>query len=157
MQYQTVRVTLMTSLMIAATTLVPGTSSILLADCPTPSFVIVAERNCPSCTVEQTVDSRIPGLTIHLDWTAILQERQVFHGGDVTPGTQAVFNYVNVATGVGSQYVTAAARPNGVIHHETEERFFVGQAGDSWEVEATWIDECGAGLQEHSIGFVTMQ
>lgn len=145
-----VRIIVMTCLMTAA---IGGAA---FADCPSFSFVAITKRSCPTCNIQASLDSRFPGSTIFMSSAGSAQERAIFHGGDVQPGSRATIFYRDAAGNLVFIHTTGPARTNGVIHHEPEGVFIAANPGTRFEVVAAWQDECGAGFQERVIGFVEM-
>lgn len=143
-----------------AMTLTPGTASAGgsgTADCPTPSWIRVIHSNSTGSATNpgNQVNSYEPGRTLTInffDWSW----RYVAHTGDVMPGSNAYFEYIDQSGRRVWDHTTYPARSNGVIHHEPEVRQVPFGPGAYLTVYGTYTDECAKDRRTVFLGYLSV-
>ncbi len=127
------------------------------ADCPAPSYVGMWKSNSSGDLRHgpgNSITTLAPGGTVQITRGDVIQGfSYVALGGDVKPGTRAVYRLTGSPQGT---WTTKPARSNGVIHHDDELRRvdFVGGAFANISVEFT--DECSGSLRKVFLGTLSV-
>ncbi|GII82402.1 hypothetical protein Ssi03_03920 [Sphaerisporangium siamense] len=146
------------TLILLLATAVPARAGIARTlDCPAPSWVKVAQSNSAGQVNHSNAAYSVsPGGTVELHYSQPAL-RYVSHFGDVRPNTRATFDFYEVNSGtLITSHTTYPARGNGVIHQEPEVTPVSVPPGVVLSIQATFTDECGAGLVSLHLGYLSM-
>ncbi|MFC6085632.1 hypothetical protein [Sphaerisporangium aureirubrum] len=146
-----------TLLLLLFTAAPAGAMPLRALDCPAPSWVKVAQSNSAgSVNHSNSAVSLSPGGTVELRYSQP-STRYVSHFGDIRPSTRATFNFYEINSGtLIYSHTTWPSRNNGVIHQEYEVSPINVPPGVVLTIWTTFNDECGAGLIDMHLGYLSM-